>query len=699
MLFKLSIRNMKKSFKDYAIYFLTLVLGVAIFYMFNSIDSQQAMLEVSESTRSIIKLMISLLGYVSVFVAVVLGLLIVYANNFLINRRKKEFGIYMTLGMGKRQISKIILIETILVGIISLIVGLIIGIFASQFMSILVAKMFEADMSKFQFVFSKDACIKTCIYFAVMYVAVMFFNTFTVSKYKLIDLLNTSKKNENVKIKNPIICILVFLGAVSILGYAYWKVTGDVSSITTANKILQPILMGIVGTVAVFWSLSGFIIQIVQKMKNVYFKNTNMFVLRQINNKINTMVISMSVICLMLFMTISILSSSLALRNTMQRELIEMTPVDLNLYKTANLPEKYLQYGTYGKEITSTPEAMSDSKIPIVETLKNNGLDMNVLKDIVEITVYSTDDLTWKDFFGDKYIDIKTKYPNLLYNTAEQIVKISDYNKIAKLYGINQYELNNDEYIVLCDFDSQKELRDEALKDGNNVLNIVGKQYKSKYNECKTGYIQMATNHTNTGIILVPDDCNLTEGMKEQYLLAANYNADTKEGKEEIEKIFVDDNSELLQNLDKNGLNIDGTTKIALMEASVGLATIVTFIAIYLGIIFLIASSAILALKQLTDSSDNKQRYTILRKIGCDEKMINKALFRQIGIFFGVPLVLAIIHSIFGIQFAITIMSGLASKKDLLPSAIATVIIIGIIYGIYFLATYLGSKNIIKEDE
>ena len=171
------------------------------------------------------------------------------------------------------------------------------------------------------------------------------------------------------------------------------------------------------------------------------------------------------------------------------------------------------------------------------------------------------------------------------------------------------------------------------------------------------------------------------------------------QNEEEIEKIFVDDNSELLQNLDKNGLNIDGRTKIALMEASVGLATIVTFIAIYLGIIFLIASSAILALKQLTDSSDNKQRYTILRKIGCDEKMINKALFRQIGIFFGVPLVLAIIHSIFGIQFAITIMSGLASKKDLLPSAIATVIIIGIIYGIYFLATYLGSKNIIKEDE
>ena len=699
MLFKLSVKNMKKSFKDYAIYFLTLVLGVAIFYMFNSLDSQQAMLEVSQSQREIITLMISMLSYISVFVAVVLGLLIVYANNFLINRRKKEFGIYMTLGMGKRQISKIILMETILVGIISLIVGLIAGVFASQFMSILVAKMFEVDMSQFQFVFSKDACIKTCIYFAIMYVAVMFFNTFTVSKYKLINLLNASKKNEKVKIKNPIVCVLVFLGAATLLGYAYWKVTGDANSLTTADKILSPILMGIVGTILVFWSLSGFIIQVVQKMKNTYLKDTNMFVLKQINNKINTMVVSMSVICLMLFMTISILSSSLALRNTMQRELAEMTPVDLNLYKTANLPEKYLQYGTYGKEIISTPEARADSKIPITETLKNNGLDINILKDVVEIPIYTTNDLTWKDFLGDEFDETKSKFPNLMYETKEQIVKISDYNRIAKLYGLDQYELNNDEYIMICDFSSMTQVRNEALEDGNNILKIAGKQYKSKYNECKNGYIQMSTSHTNTGILLVPDNCPLSDDTQELYLLAANYNAHTEEGIEEIEKIFASSDSEFIQNLKNNGLDVEGLSKISIMEASIGLATIITFIAIYLGIIFLIASSAILALKQLTDSSDNKQRYSILRKIGCDEKMINRALFRQIGIFFGVPLVLAIIHSIFGIQFALKLMSGLASSDDLLPSAISTVIIIGVIYGAYFLATYLGGKNIIKEEE
>lgn len=689
MLFKLSVKNMKKSFKDYSIYFLTLVLGVAIFYIFNSLDSQQAMLEVSNSTKAIINLMIGILGYVSVFVAVILGLLIVYANNFLINRRKKEFGIYMTLGMGKRQISKIILLETVFVGIISLIAGLIIGIFASQFMSVIVAKMFEADMTNFQFVFSKDACIKTCTYFAVMYIAVMLFNTFTVSKYKLINLLNASKKNEKVKIKNPIISILVFIVASIMLGWAYWKVTKGANTLDTADKILYPVIAGIVGTILVFWSLSGFILKVIQSIKSVYLKGTNMFVLRQINSKINTTVVSMSVICLMLFMTITILSSALSLKNTMQREINEVTPVDINLYKTTNLPESYVTQS--GKTINYTKEQIEDSKITIQETLKNNGFDINLLKDIVEIPIYTTDEWLWKDSLGDK---IQIPANN---NVSEEIIKISDYNKIAKLYGLEQYDVEDDEYIIICDFENMINIRNLALQ-YVNTKTINGKEYHSKYTECKSGYILISNSHSNTGIILVPDSFELKEEWKEKYLLVANYNAKNDEQKEDIEEICFG-NTGTVQKLVNKGIDLNCYSRISLIEASVGLATIITFIAIYLGIIFLIASSAILALKQLTESSDNVQRYTILRKIGCDEKMINKALFRQIGIFFGLPLVLAIIHSIFGIKFAMIVMSGLASSKELLPSIIATVIVMGLIYGAYFLATYYGSKNIIKEDD
>ena len=689
MLFKLSIKNMRKTIKDFAIYFLTLVLGVAIFYMFNSLDSQEAMMQVSSSTRELIKLMITMLGFVSVFVAVILGLLIVYANNFLINRRKKEFGTYMMLGMSKGQISRILLIETIFVGIISLIVGLVIGVFASQFMSVLVGKLFAADMSKFEFVFSKDACIKTCIYFAVMYIAVMIFNTFTISRYKLINLLNASKKNEQIKIKNLWVCILVFIIGVVILGYAYYKVTGGVNELSTADTILPIILMGIVGTILVFWSVSGFILKLVQLRKNIYLKDVNMFVLRQLHNKINTTVVSMSIICLMLFMTITILSSALSLNNTMRKDLEDTTPVDINLYKTANLPEN---------EKMSQAQ-IEDSRKTMIQSLEDNGFDMTILKDVVEIPIYATNELTWRDTLSPVYDEVKQQFPNLLYETAEEIVKVSDYNKIARLYGNIEYQLKDDEYIILCDFDNMKNLRNKALK-ADSTITIAGKEYKSKYDECQNGYIYMAGSHINNGIVLVPDSCNLTEDMKEETFLAANYNATTEEEKEEIEKICTGETeTEFSKNLNEKDITIDGMTKIAIIESSLGVSTIVLFIAIYLGIIFLIASSAILALKQLTESSDNKQRYAILRKIGADEKMINEALFKQIGIFFLMPLVLAIIHSIFGIQFVMTIMSVLADAKELLPSAIATAVIIGVIYGAYFMATYLGSKNIIKEEE
>lgn len=689
MLFKLSIKNMRKTIKDFAIYVLTLVLGVAIFYMFNSLDSQEAMMQVSSSTRELIKLMITMLGFVSVFVAVILGLLIVYANNFLINRRKKEFGTYMMLGMSKGQISRILLIETIFVGIISLIVGLVIGVFASQFMSVLVGKLFAADMSKFEFVFSKDACIKTCIYFAVMYIAVMIFNTFTISRYKLINLLNASKKNEQIKIKNLWVCILVFIIGVVILGYAYYKVTGGVNELSTADTILPIILMGIVGTILVFWSVSGFILKLVQLRKNIYLKDVNMFVLRQLHNKINTTVVSMSIICLMLFMTITILSSALSLNNTMRKDLEDTTPVDLNLYKTANLPEN---------EKMSKAQ-IEDSRKTMIQTLEDNGFDMTKLKDVVEIPIYATNELTWRDTLSPVYDEVKQQFPNLLYETAEEIVKVSDYNKVARLYGNIEYQLKDDEYIILCDFDNMKNLRNKALK-ADSTITIAGKEYKSKYDECQNGYIYMAGSHINNGIVLVPDSCNLTEDMKEETFLAANYNATTEEEKEEIEKICTGETeTEFSKNLNEKDITIDGMTKIAIIESSLGVSTIVLFIAIYLGIIFLIASSAILALKQLTESSNNKQRYAILRKIGADEKMINGALFKQIGIFFLMPLILAIIHSIFGIQFVMTMMSVLADAKELLPSAIATAVIIGVIYGAYFMATYLGSKNIIKEAE
>lgn len=699
MLFKLSLKNMKKSFKDYAIYFITLVLGVAVFYMFNSLDSQQAMLQVSSSTKEMIKLMIEMLGMVSVFIAVILGLLIVYANNFLINRRKKEFGIYLTLGMGKAQISRILLFETVFIGFISLVIGLIIGVFSSQLMSVLVAKLFKVDMSGYEFVFSKNACIKTFIYFAIMYAAVLIFNAFTVSRYKLINLLTAIKKNERIKMKNPIVCIFVFLISALGLAGAYYEVTKGIFKLKnvheTSRAVGISVLTGVICTVLIFWSFSGFVLKLIQSKKSLYLKGTNMFVLRQLHNKINTTVVSMSVICLMLFVTITALSSSIALKNSMQADIEKTTPVDINLYKTANLPEKTMD--SSGNEITYSEELREDSRKNISYTLSQNGFDLNRLKNINEIPIYVVDGLNWEKSLGGYASEIKQKFPMMELKTKEQIIKASDYNKIASAYGKETFSLKNNEYVIICNHESIAQMRNVALN-GNTEIEINGEKLRPKYESCKDGYIEISTSETNVGIIIVPDSLNLSASDQQLWFLSADYSALSKNEREKTEAYFADDSSSLVTKLNESGSTLKGVTKIHLIEASIGLSTIIVFIAIYLGIVFLIVSCAVLALKQLTESSDNRQRYIILRKIGCDEKMINKALFRQIAVFFCMPLVLAIIHSVFGIQFALSIFETIASKSQLVPSVIASVIVIGVVYACYFIATYLGSKNIIKEE-
>lgn len=680
MLFKLSLRNIRKSFKDYAIYFFTLILGVAIFYVFNAIESQSVLLNVKSSTYEIIQLMISMLSGVSVFVAFVLGFLIIYASRFLMRRRHKEFGIYLTLGMSKRKISMILFIETIVVGIISLIVGLFLGSILSQLMSILVASMFEADMTKFEFVFSTSAFKKTLLYFGIMYLIVMLFNTFSVSKCKLIDLLSSSKKSEKIKLKNPILCTIIFIISAIFLSYAYYLVTGSVSEMT-ANKIYIPIVIGCISTFFIFWSLSGLLLKIFVSMKNVYYKGLNSFVLRQVSNKINTTVFSVSIICIMLFITICVLSTALTLKNSMTENLETLSPVDIELTKNMNMRSEYLS-----SEWGFNERQLEDSKISIRETLENNNFNIDKnYKNVIEFYTYILD-IRVKDTLGKAYNDIRKEFNYLAYDKNEEFIRVSDYNKVAKLYGLETFTLDNNEYIVIADFEQWIDIRDKALK-LNTPITLLNKTYYPKYDECKNGFVHISSNHINAGMFIVPDDA-VDESMLGQNVLIANYKAKDEKGKERIEE-------KLINSVDEESTVINASTKISIYEASVGLGALVTFIGLYLGIIFLISSAAILALKELTESTDNIERYNVLRALGADEKLINKALFRQIFIFFIFPLALAIIHSIFGIMFSNYLLSTLGND-ELLSSIIMTAIFIVFIYGGYFIITYICSKNIIK---
>lgn len=666
MYFKLALKNVKKSFKDYAVYFFTLIVGISIFYMFNSIESQTLMLELTNTKHEMLETMSQVLSIISVFVAFILAFLIIYASGFLMKRRKKEFGIYMLLGMKKRKISRIILAETLLVGIISLIVGLVVGIGLSQLMSVVVANMFEANMTNFAFTFSSSALIKTCIYFAIIYLIIMIFNVISVNRCKLIDLINSKKKSEQVKLKNMTLCVIIFLIAVAMLGYAYYNVTINRNNLEKESQVLMQIILGIVSTFLIFWSLSGMLLKIVMTMKKTYYKGINAFVTKQLSSKINTTVISTTIICLMLFVTICIFSTAMSLNDAMNDKIAELPNVDIEINKNKD-----------------------ENGCSIKEEFKQNNIDTEkYFKEIHSLDIYITNQVTQKNTLGETVEEVLEENPSmkLALDEEEQMIKISEYNEIAKLLGKETFELENDQYIVISDQEYMNRIRSRALKT-NPILNINGKQYIPKYEETKNVNLEIDSDMKNTGIIIVPDNA-VSEDMKAINKVFANYNTDDKKEKLKIE-------GEVKKSLQNFG-HTYSITRQELADSSIGFGAMVVFLGLYLGIVFLISSGAIIALKELSESNDNKERYDVLRKIGCSEKVINRALFKQIGLFFLFPLLLAIIHSVPGISVASYMIENMG-KGNMLNSITLTAGFIVLIYGGYFLISYFSSKRIISE--
>lgn len=658
MLYNLSLKNIKKSFKDYAIYFVTLILGVCIFYLFNSMDSQTAILEVTSRQSEMIDLLEQILSYISVFVSFILGFLIIYASRFLIKKRNKEFGVYMTLGMSKRKISLLLLIETFIIGLISLAFGLLLGIVLSQITSIFVANLFEANMSKFTFNFSKTALFKTILYFGIIYFIVMIFNTIIVNKNKLIDLLQASKKQEKIRIKSSMISVILFFISVLMLGSAYYMVTAGVNDLLKydVSILLVPILLGTIGTILFFYSVAGMSLKIISKCHNLYSKKLNTFVFKQINSKINTMVISISIICLMLFVTLCLLTSAFTIKDYFNNSINTYAPVD---YQIVSI----------------------NQNVRVTEFLEDTFVKENTKNNLV-VSEYYDENFDYAKSLGKGYEQIKQEYSYIQFDSPVYIMSEADYNKLARLLKIDTVTIQDDEYAIVSNYNT--DIYESVLK--SNSTMIIFNQELKPYKKLINGFVNISGNPANLGFFVVSDQIIEKDHLKYE-ILSGNYNSKDQKIIDKLEEKVKKFHTE--ETLIKD-------TRYEIEISAAGLTAIITFIGLYLGIIFLISSSAILALKELSDCIDDKKKYKILRQIGADEKEINKALFMQTFIFFMMPLSIAVIHTIFGLKFCEWILKSLGITS-ILNGSYMTFIFLILIYGIYFIITYLCSKNIIRE--
>ncbi|MDH5064482.1 ABC transporter permease [Clostridium perfringens] len=673
MYFKLAFKNIKKSYKNYVIYFLTLIFGICIFYTFNSIESQSVMMELNEQKQSAFMMAEQLIGYFSVFIAFVLGFLIVYANNYLIKRRKKEFGIYMTLGMENGSLSKMIFLETLFIGAISLGIGVVLGIMLSQALSVLTAYMFQVDLTEFQFVFSPLGFKRTVLCFSIIYLVVLIFNFISARKIKLIDLLTASKRNEKPTIKNLWVSVILFLVSVGILGTAYYKVIHDGIAFASFNALGLPILLGCIGTFIFFYSLTGFFLKVIQGNKKFYLRDLNMFVMKQISSKINTTFVSLSFICLMLFLAICTFSGGLGINRAINADLKDLTKFDVTFW--------------------------SNSGENIENLLKEKNIDIsNIAKEDSNMVMYDSG-VKYSNFLSKERMTAMKNYFPVANDNDILVIGENGYNNTLKLLGKEPVNLKENKYLAVGNIDEMKKWVNESLENGNidqmkklvnkssengKKINISGKTLEPANKKYENINLYNFTMKGDILILVVKD--SLLEGLKpvsSRFNMMLKDNSNTKEELESIRDQLVES-------------QVYSITKKEIYDNAAGLGATMAYLGIYLGLIFIITSAVVLAIQQLTESTDNVERYRLLKEIGVDQKMINKAIFTQVGVYFMLPLSLAIVHSIVGLKISSTIV-GVFGNASIMPNIIITAIIFVIIYGGYFLATYLGAKKNINE--
>lgn len=670
---KLALRNVKKSFRDYTIYFLTLMFGVCIFYVFNSIESQQSIMILTQSQLKILQTLNKIISVVSVFVSVILGFLIVYANRFLIKRRKKELGIYQILGMEKGQISRILIIETVLVAILSLAVGLILGVFVSQGFAVITASMFEVKLAEFRFIFSLSAALKAIVYFGIAFIFVVLFNNIEVGRQRLINLLYADRKNEKFKTPHLALSVTIFILSVACLATAYALIIKN-GLLEINGMFWSSIVLGVIGTFLCFFSLSGFFLKVVQQCKPVYLKGLNMFVLRQLNSKINTTYVSITMVCLMLFVAICALSLGMGISKSLTSDMERYNPYDAT-YSLSLSQEIYNKTGNSYEHRNidiNLLDEFNHAQIPV----------SSYAKEVAEVKLYNSN-------FNMRFAD----YDNDYYSC--DFIKISDYNRLLQMQGKQTISIAGNEFIVNC---IDTALRDKYLNYiSKNELYISDTKLTLK-NADETVICNIASKAAYGCIFVLPDELLKNQEVRIN-MLVVNYIKPSKEYNdlfsEARQQVFENAREKIQTGENTISIFTSSSQKINNFESSKSTSAIVAYLAVYLGIVFLIISAVVLAITQLSEASDNTARYILLRKLGTDDRMINKALFSQIAIYFGVPLLLAIVHSIIGIKVASNIIL-LLGERNILRDSIFAAAIIMIIYGGYFFAAYWGSKGIIK---
>ncbi len=703
MTLKLAWGNVRKSLGDFGVYFVTVVLGVAVFYAFNSMSAQQGVLALSEQQSGILDLLVEVIGGVSVFIAALLVFLVVYANRFLIRRRKKEFGLYLALGMGTSDVVRIVLAESAIVGAASLAVGLVLGIGLSQVLLWATSSLFSAEVASatgIAFVFSPDAFAKAVAVFAAVFVLAAAVNSLTVARTKLIDLLRADRTVESMKLKSLPLSFALFIVSIVVIGAAY-KLLADNGLMSMSPEFVASTVLVIVGTALFFYSLSGFLLRAVQFARPLYLRGLNMFTLRQLNARVNTAFATLTVVCLVLFLAITSVCAGLGLRDATEDSLAKGTSYSATASTTISIvgqggeTHRLAYLDPYADFMESVGYDMREGLAKSMRDAGAGDFDALVTASVQLDSLYDTQDLVTygaiEESSGVKLADIvSSDLVNPGYEgTPLPFMRLSQVNAALDLAGRAPIDLGEGECAVLTDVDAFRPFWDGVARSGAQV-SVGGKELAiaSSRFDC----IETTTYQCNTGALVlrdedVPAGCVLGTTKLDMQCVSEDAEAALSKALGAVAESADADAWPL-----RYGMFL---TRTDCQEQSVGASVLVGYLAIYLGFVFVIACAAILAIQQLSDASDNARRYGLLRKLGADEGMISRALFAQVLVYFLFPLVLAIAHSVCAVSVVSHVIS-VFGRFDIAGAALAVAGAFVLVYGAYFLVTYLSARRLIR---
>lgn len=655
MFSKLAAKNAARSLRDYSVYFITIAFGVCIFYVFNSMESQSVLGFLGGRDSPTARAFLEIIDVLSVFVSVVLAFLILYANTFMIRRRKKELGVYLLLGMPQGRVAALLFLETLLIGLLALGAGLVLGVLLSQFISVFTAGLFSVTVTEFYFVFSPGAVAKTLLYFGVIFLVVMVFNSLSVSRCRLITLLQADRTSQDLKLKSIPASVAMFGAGAALLITAYAMLLTR-GLLRVDGLFWLMIGMGALGTLLFFRSLSGFLLRVCQASKGLYYKGLNMFILRQFNSKINTTYVSMTVICLMLLLAIGITACSVGLNNTIESATSASAPFDFSLQVWE------------GEE--DLPALLTEAGFSPEEEAQYHAWRFYQVE---------TQPLAMEDGQGSRFEA-----------SGFEAIALSDFNALMALQGRPALTLEEGRYGVLqlTEPAGRESIERQALARGL-ALEIGGSSYTPDPAALRTDEILTSSGAVYSMLIL-PDRAAAGQRQGGQ-CIAGNYRAADKEA---AEAGFLDAMDRFAPGEGQGAFTWE--TRLNIYMELMGSKILVLFIGMYLGIIFLMTSAAVLALQQLSQAADNAARYQILARLGVEERERSRSIYVQVFLYFFLPLALAVVHAAVGMKAANAVIAEVG-KVDAAASSAVTALFILVVYGAYFLATCWGSRRIVRE--